>query len=51
MAAYMSINLIWCRPWAIATVKSPGNAPVVALAALLPLYAAAIAAGAGMPDP
>jgi Fuc2NAc and GlcNAc transferase len=49
-AAYMSINLIWCLPWAIATTKSPGNAPVVALAALLPLCVAAIAAGAGKPD-
>ena len=49
-AAYMSINLIWCLPWAIATIKSPGNAPVVALAALLPLCVAAIAAGAGKPD-
>jgi Fuc2NAc and GlcNAc transferase len=49
-AAYMSINLIWCLPWAVATTKSPGNAPVVALAALLPLCVAAIAAGAGKPD-
>ena len=49
-AAYMSINLIWCLPWAVATTQSPGNAPVVALAALLPLCVAAIAAGAGKPD-
>jgi Fuc2NAc and GlcNAc transferase len=49
-AAYMSINLIWCLPWAVATTQSPGNAPAVALAALLPLCVAAIAAGAGKPD-
>ena len=49
-AAYISINLIWCLPWAVATTQSPGNGPVVALAALLPLCVAAIAAGAGKPD-
>jgi Fuc2NAc and GlcNAc transferase len=50
-AAYMSINLIWCLPWAIATIKSPGNAPLLAVAAFAPLCLAAIVEGAGKPDP
>jgi len=50
-AAYMSINLIWCLPWAIATTQFPGNAPVLALAALLPLCMVAVAARAGQTDP
>lgn len=49
-AVYMSINLIWCLPWAIATIKSPGHAPLVSLTALLPLCVAAVAAGAGRSD-
>jgi len=49
-AIYMSINLIWCLPWAIATTKSAKYGPVMALAALLPLCVAAIAAGAGRSD-
>jgi Fuc2NAc and GlcNAc transferase len=48
--AYMSINLIWCLPWAIATVHWPVNAPILALAALTPLIAAALWAGGGRPD-
>jgi len=50
-AAYMSINLIWCLPWAIATTKSPGSAPLLAMAAFVPLCLAAIVEGAGKPDP
>jgi Fuc2NAc and GlcNAc transferase len=48
--AYMAINLIWCLPWAIATVRSPANAPLLALAALCPLLIAAVFAGGGKLD-
>jgi Fuc2NAc and GlcNAc transferase len=49
-AVYMSINLIWCLPWALAIVKSPAHGPLLAAAALVPLFLAAIAAGAGRAD-
>ena len=49
-AAYMSINLIWCLPWAMATTRWPGNAPALAAAGLVPLCLAAIVVGAGKRD-
>jgi Fuc2NAc and GlcNAc transferase len=50
VAVYMGINLIWCLPWAIATTRWPENAPVLALAALVPLCLVAIVEGAGKGD-
>jgi Fuc2NAc and GlcNAc transferase len=49
-AAYMGINLAWCLPWAIATVNSSASAPLLASAALLPLFIAAAWAGGGRSD-
>jgi Fuc2NAc and GlcNAc transferase len=48
--AYTGINLVWCLPWAVATIKSPVHAPLFAASALLPLCLAAIFVGAGQPD-
>jgi Fuc2NAc and GlcNAc transferase len=44
---YAAINLAWCLPWAVATVRFPGLGPYIAIAALVPLGLLAIAAGAG----
>jgi Fuc2NAc and GlcNAc transferase len=44
---YSAINLVWCLPWAVATVKSPAMGPLITAAALVPLFVVAIAAGAG----
>ena len=44
---YSAINLVWCLPWAIATVKSPAMGPILTAAALAPLFISAMAAGAG----
>jgi Fuc2NAc and GlcNAc transferase len=48
---YLGIDLVWCLPWAIATVIWPADALLLALAALLPLVAAAIVAGGGRGEP
>jgi Fuc2NAc and GlcNAc transferase len=47
---YCTINLVWCLPWAVATIRSPSSGPVLAAAALLPLFLVAIIVGAGRPD-
>ena len=44
---YSAINLVWCLPWAVATVKSPAMGPILTAAALVPLFVVAMAAGAG----
>jgi len=49
-AVYAAINLAWCFPWAIATVRYPGAGPYITLAVMVPLCLLAIAAGAGRRD-
>ena len=47
---YSAINLVWCLPWAVATVKSPAMGPLLTAAALVPLFVLAVAVGAGRQD-
>lgn len=47
----MAVNGLWLLPLAIATVRAPSWAIVVAAIALLPLATAAIVLGAGRTDP
>jgi Fuc2NAc and GlcNAc transferase len=47
---YSAINVVWCLPWAVATVHWPPCAPIFASAVLLPLFAIGVAARAGNPD-
>jgi Fuc2NAc and GlcNAc transferase len=44
---YCVINLLWCLPWAVATVRLPAAGPMLAAAALVPLFLAASIGGAG----
>jgi len=47
VAIYAAINLAWCLPWAVATLRFPGAGPYITIAVLVPLGLLAIAAGAG----
>jgi Fuc2NAc and GlcNAc transferase len=47
---YSAANLIWCLPWAVATIKFPAVSPWLAGLALLPLFLAAALGGAGTRD-
>jgi Fuc2NAc and GlcNAc transferase len=47
---YTAINVVWCLPWAVATVLWRPCAPIFAAAAFLPLIAIGVATGAGNPD-
>lgn len=44
---YTAINICWCLPWAVATVRTPAFGPILTAAALAPLFLIAMAAGAG----
>jgi Fuc2NAc and GlcNAc transferase len=44
---YCMVNLVWSLPWAVATVKLPAAGPALAASALVPLFLAAGAGGAG----
>ena len=44
---YCVVNLLWSLPWAIATVRLPAAGPALAASALVPLFLAAWAGGAG----
>jgi len=43
----LAVNLLWLLPWAVAAVRYPAHAAVMVLAALVPLAALALLAGAG----
>jgi Fuc2NAc and GlcNAc transferase len=44
---YCTLNLVWCLPWAVATVKLTALGPALAASALVPLFLAAWVGGAG----
>ncbi len=48
---YCAVNLLWLLPMAWLSVRFPANAFWIAALALAPLVAAALAAGAGRPEP
>jgi Fuc2NAc and GlcNAc transferase len=47
---YCVINLAWCMPWAVATVRLPEAGTALAACALVPLFLAAALGGAGGRD-
>lgn len=44
---YAAINLAWCLPWAVATVRFPSVGPYITIAVLVPLGLLAVVVGAG----
>jgi Fuc2NAc and GlcNAc transferase len=48
---YGAVNLLWLLPMAWLSVRFPAHAFWIAALALAPLVAAALAAGAGRPEP
>jgi len=47
LGTYCAVNLVWCLPWAVATVRFPNLGVYLMIAALVPLCLLATAAGAG----
>jgi len=45
--AAITVNLLWCLPWAVASVRWPTAGALLAAAALVPLAIVAVSGGAG----
>jgi Fuc2NAc and GlcNAc transferase len=48
--AAITVNLLWCLPWAVASVRWPTAGPLFAAAGLAPLVIVAVSGGAGWPE-